>query len=89
MLYHKDYVPQAAITIEDITPTQKTWVGNKLKAYMQTDRGYSIGELIQYIKGEIASTGKAYPRAIIKAVILEHDALWGWHPSVETPEEPV
>ena len=88
-IYPNGYTPAVAFSVDDLKKSEITWAFNRLKAYM-TDktRSYSVNELIHYLEDEvIKQTNRHYPTEVYKQLVMDLDAEWGWHPSVETSKE--
>ena len=90
-IYPHDYAPPVEVEPLVISAAQRIWVKDKLKDHMTNNTiGYELSDLVKYIHEEAAmATNKHYPFKLIEEVILELDAEWGWHPVVETSEEPM
>jgi len=71
-----------------LSEAEVTWVRGHLQAHMSENRGYRLRELIDFIQDEIATQhpNRHYGNDVIRTVILELDAEWGWHPPVEPVE---
>ena len=79
LIYHPDYTPMSVVEKPVVSAAKKAAALNKMKAHMDTTRGYRLKELVEVVQSELHKDNLHIKDEEVAEWVKVVDQEWGWH----------